>query len=101
MVAWSSHPSVSGVRAAVGMSPFKMFSGMGGKRSKVTETDLWKEGEDEEEGPEVKPWDGEDPLESSVKYDPVMTKDGFIRPREQPKKIVRPDRCVIGGVEYM
>ena len=88
MVAGSSHPSVSGVRAAVCVSPFNLFSGMGGKRSKVTETDLWKEGEEEEEGPEAEPWDGEDPLESGVKYDPVMTKDGFICPREQPKKIV-------------
>ena len=95
MVAGSSHPSVSGVRAAVGVSPFNLFSGMGGKRSKVTETDLWKEGE-EEEGPEAEHWDGEEPLESGVKYDPFITKDGFIRPREQPKKIVRPERCVIG-----
>ena len=29
-------------------------------------------------------------------YDPVTTKDGFIHPREQPKKIVRFERCVIG-----
>ena len=50
----------------------------------------------QEEGPEAEPWDGEDPLERGVKYDPVMTKDGFIHPREQPKKIVRPERCVIG-----
>ena len=48
---------------------------MGGKRSKVTETDLWKEGE--EEGPETEPWGG------GVKYDPVMTKDGFIYPSIQ------------------
>ena len=82
--------------AAVGMSPFNLFSGMGGKRSKVTETDLWKEGEEEEEGPEVEPWDGENPLESGVKYDHAMTKDGFIHARKQPKKIVRPERCVIG-----
>ena len=95
MVAGSSHPSVSGVHAAVGVSSFNRFSGMGSKRSKVTETDLWKEGE-EEEGPEAEPWDGEDPLESGVKYDPVTTKDGFICPREQPKKIVRFERCVIG-----
>ena len=81
MVAGSSHPSVSGVHAAVGVSPFNLCSEMGGKRSKVTETDLWKEGEEEEEGPEVEPWDGEDPMESGVKYDPVTTKDGFIRPR--------------------
>ena len=72
MVAGSSHPSVSGVCAAVGVSPFNPCSGMGDKRSKVTETDLWKEGEEEEEGPEVEPWDG------GVKYDAVMTKDGFI-----------------------
>ena len=71
---------------------------MGGKRSKVTETDLWKEGE-EEEGPEVEPWDGEEPLESGVKYDHFITKDGFIRPREQPKEIVRPERCVIAESE--
>ena len=57
MVARSGHSSVSGVRAAVGVSPFNLFSGMGGKGSKVTETDLWKEGE-EEEGPEADPWDG-------------------------------------------
>ena len=44
MVAGSSHPSVSGVRAAVGVSPFNLYSGMGGKRSKVTETDLWRGG---------------------------------------------------------
>ena len=49
MVAGSSHPTVSGVRAAVGMSTINLSSGMGGKRSKVTETDLWKE------GPEVEP----------------------------------------------
>ena len=57
MVAGSSHPSVSGVCAAVGVSPFNLFSVMGGKRSKVTETDLWKEGEEEEEeeGPEAEP----------------------------------------------
>ena len=36
---------MSGVRAAVGVSTFNLFSGMGGKRSKVTETDLWKEGQ--------------------------------------------------------
>ena len=62
----------------------------------MTETDLWKEGKEEEEGPEAEPWDGADPLESGVKYDPVTTKDGFIRPRQQPKKIVRPERRVIG-----
>ena len=94
MVAGSSHPSVSGVRAAVGVSPFNLFSGMGGKESKVTETDLWKEGE--EEGPEVEPWDGEDNSESGVKYDHVTSKDGFICPSEQPKKKVRLERCVIG-----
>ena len=64
MVAGSSHPSVSGVCAAVGVSPFNLFSGMGGKRSKVTETDLWKV--EEEEGPEAEPWDGEDPMENGV-----------------------------------
>ena len=32
MVAWSSHPSLLGVLVAVGMSTFKIFSGMGGKR---------------------------------------------------------------------
>ena len=78
-------PSVSSVRAALGVSLFNQFSGMGGKRSKVTETDLWKEGEEEEEGPEAEPWDGDNPLVSGAKYDPVMTKDGFIRAREQPK----------------
>ena len=76
--------------SGVGVSPFNLFSGMGDKRSKVTETDLWKEGS------EAEPWDGEDPLEIDVKYDLVMTQDGFICPREQPKKIVRPERCVIG-----
>ena len=69
---------------------------MAGKRSKVTEIDLWKEGEGEKEGPKAELWDGEDPLESGVKYDLVMTKNGFICPREQPRKIVRPERCVIG-----
>ena len=54
MVARSSHPPVSDVCAAIGMSPFNLFSGMGGKRSKVTETDLWKERE--EEGPEMELW---------------------------------------------
>ena len=44
-------------------------------------------GEEEEGGPEAEPWDGEDPLENGVKNDPaVMTKDGIIFPREQPKK---------------
>ena len=71
MVAGSSHPSVSGVHAAVGVSPFNLFSGMGGKRSKMSETDLWKKWK-EEEGPEAEPWGG------VVMYDAVMTKDGFI-----------------------
>ena len=84
MVAGSSHPSVSGVRAAVGVSQFNLFSGMGGKSSKVTETDLWKEGEEEEEGPEVEPWDG------GVKYEAVMTKDGFTITNH------RSERSVIG-----
>ena len=81
MVARSSHSSVSGVCAAVGVSPFNLFSGMGDKRSKVTETDLWKEGEEEEEGPEAEPWDG------GVKYDAVMTKDGFIYPSKEDSEI--------------
>ena len=72
MVAGSSHPSVSGVRAVVGVSPFNLFSGMGGKRSKVTETE--KGGEEE---PEAEPWDG------GVKYDAVMIRDGFIYPSKE------------------
>ena len=59
----------------------KMCSGMGDKRSKVTETDLWKEREEEEEGPEVEPWDG------GVKYDAVLTKDGFIYPSKEDSEI--------------
>ena len=69
-------PLVSGVRAAVGVSPFNLCSGMGDKRSKVTETDLWKE-----EGPKAEPWDG------GVKYDAVMTKDGFIYPSKEDSEI--------------
>ena len=68
-------PGVAIPLCLVCVSPFNLFSGMGGKRSKVTETDLWKEGE--EEGPETEPWGG------GVKYDPVMTKDGFIYPSIQ------------------
>ena len=82
--------SAVGGRAVVGVSPFNLFTGIGGKRSKVTETDMWKGVEGEEEGVEqgVGPWEDEDPLRSGVKYEPVMTKDGFIQPRKQPRKIV-------------
>ena len=81
-----THPSLGGVgRTIVGMSPFRLFSGMGGKRSKVADTEVvWKEGEEEEE----EPWEVVDPLSNGVKYDPVVTNDGFIYPRKQPRKII-------------
>lgn len=86
-----THPSLGGVgRTIVGMSPFRLFSGMGGKRSKVADTEVvWKEGEEEEE----EPWEAVDPLSNGVKYDPVVTNDGFIYPRKQPRKIVRWSGC--------
>lgn len=93
-----SHPSLVVGRTVVGMSPFKLFSGIGGKRSKVTDTEVvWKEGEEEEEEQGVEPWEGEDPLSNGVKYDPVVTEDGFICPRKQPKKIVRWGGCGLWG----